>query len=182
MSRRPVAVAITGGIGAGKSEALAAFARRGIPTLSADAVVHDLLAANEDVRHAVEERFGSADRRAIADRVFADPDELAWLESVLHPRVRETTDAWLRDVDAELAVVEIPLLFETGGEGRFDKVIVVTAPAEVRSTRSEAAVDEREARLLPEADKVARADFVYENSGSLEDLDRFVESVLQELA
>src|SRR5205814_6139568 len=132
VSRRPVAVAITGGIGAGKSEALAAFARRGAATLSADEVVHDLLAANAEVGRAVEERFGSSDRKTIADRVFADPDELAWLEGVLHPRVRERTEAWLAEVDAPVAVVEIPLLFETGGEDRFDKVIVVTAPEDVR--------------------------------------------------
>jgi dephospho-CoA kinase len=79
-------------------------------------------------------------------------------------------------------VVEIPLLYEGGGEARYDKVIVVTAPQEVRKTRSSAAGGRREARLLPEDEKIASADYVYENTGSLEDLDRFVEAVLAEVA
>ncbi len=179
---RPVALAITGGIGAGKSEALAAFARRGAATLSADEVVHDLIANDEGVRKALLERLGSTDRQAIAARVFADPDELAWLEDLLHPLVRERLRRWLAGVDAPVAVAEIPLLYESGTEELFDKVVVVTAPAELRRARSVAATAEREHRLLPEAGKVARADFVYENTGSLDDLDRFVARVLAEVA
>lgn len=179
---RPVTLAITGGIGAGKSEALAAFARRGAATLSADAVVHELIAADAQVRSALEARFGSTDRDAIAQVVFADPDELAWLEALLHPRVRERTDAWLAGVEAAVAAVEIPLLYESGGEERFDKVVVVTAPPDIRRARSSAAVEDRERRLLPVEEKAARADFVYENTGTLEDLDRFVASVLAGLS
>jgi dephospho-CoA kinase len=114
--------------------------------------------------------------------VFADGSQLTWLEGVLHPRVQERTAAWLAEVEAPVAVVEIPLLYETGGEGRFDKVVVVTAPAELRRARSGAAGGAREARLLPEAEKVRRADFTYENAGSLGELDRFVASVLEEVA
>jgi len=179
---RPVAVAVTGGIGAGKSEALAAFARHGAATLSADQVVHDLIEGDAGVRAALEERFGTTERGKIAEIVFAEPAELEWLEQLLHPRVRERTDAWLDEVEAPVAVVEIPLLYETGGESRFDKVVVVSAPDEVRRGRSRAAGGAREARLLPNAEKAARADYVYENAGSLADLDRFVAAVLAEVS
>ena len=178
---RPVAVAITGGIGAGKSEALAAFARHGAATLSADAVVHELIASDEAVRSALQERFGTTDRATIADVVFADGEELAWLERLLHPRVREREDAWLAEVEAPLAAVEIPLLYETGGERRFDKVVVVTAPAAVRRVRSRSAGGSREARLMPDPEKSARADYVYENDGSLEELEQFVAAVVADL-
>ena len=178
---RPVAVAITGGIGAGKSEALAAFGRHGAATLSADEVVHDLIAHDSDVRAALQARFGTVDRGQIADVVFQRGEELAWLEALLHPRVRERTDAWLEQVEAPVAVVEIPLLYETGGETRFDKVLVVTAPEPIRRSRSATAGGGREARLLPDAEKAARADYVYENSGSLEELDAFVAAVLADV-
>jgi dephospho-CoA kinase len=179
---RPVAVAVTGGIGAGKTEALAAFARRGAATLSADEVVHELIAEDPDVRNALEGRFGTTDRREIAERVFADPTELAWLENLLHPRVRERTAAWLDSVRSPVAVIEVPLLYETGSEGRFEKVVVVTAPAEVRRSRSPAAGEARESRLLPDSEKAARADYAFENTGPLEELDLFVASVLEDLS
>ena len=120
--RRPPAVAVTGGIAAGKSEALAAFARHGAATLSADAIVHDLLASDPEVREAIRDRWGAdavGDRGRIGEIVFADPAELEWLERLLHPRTRAVTDAWLATVDAPLAVVEVPLLYETGGESRW---------------------------------------------------------------
>src|SRR5690242_1046769 len=138
MAARPPAVAVTGGIAAGKSEALAAFARHGAATLSADAIVHDLLARDPDVREAIRGRWGTDavdDRSRISEIVFADPVELEWLEALLHPRTREVTDAWLSTVDGPLAVVEVPLLYETGGEHRFDAVVVITASEEVRSRR-----------------------------------------------
>ena len=176
---RPVTVAITGGIGAGKSEALAAFARHGAATLSADDVVHRLIAGDAEVRAALEERFGTTDRSRIGEIVFADRAQLAWLEGLLHPRVRDAYEDWFAGVGSRVAVVEIPLLFETGSESRFDKVVVVTAPGGVRRARSPAAGGAREERLLPDEEKAARADFVYENAGSLEDLDRFAASVLE---
>src|SRR5262245_25858331 len=111
----PVAIAVTGGIGAGKSEALAAFARRGLPTFSADAAVHRLIAEDPDVRAELEERFGTTDRARIGEIVFADDGELAWLEALLHPRVREAQEAWFESLDAQAAVTEIPLLYESGG-------------------------------------------------------------------
>ena len=178
----PLKVAVTGGIGAGKSEALAAFARRGVPVLSSDEVVHRLIAEDDDVRTALDERFGTTDRVRIAEIVFADPTELEWLEGVLHPRAREVADQWLASLesDHDVAVVEIPLLYETGGESRFDSVVVITASDEVRATRSPVQ-DRRAERLLPDEEKVRRADFAYVNDGTLEELDAFVASVLERL-
>jgi dephospho-CoA kinase len=178
---RPLTVAVTGGIGAGKSEALQAFARRGIPTLSADEVVHRLIAGDEEVRAALEERFGTTDRVEIATVVFAEEAQLAWLESLLHPRVRRATEEWLAGLNAEVAVTEIPLLFETGGEDRFDAVVVITAPDEIRAARTEQARDARGSRLIPDEEKVARAHFAYVNDGTLDELDAFVGEVLERL-
>jgi dephospho-CoA kinase len=185
--QRPLAVALTGGIAAGKSEALRAFARHGAAVISTDDVVHRLYRDDEGLKAALREhwgepvfRDGEVDRKAIGRIVFADRAELAWLESELHPRVRASVDAWLAEQTADVAVAEIPLLFETGSEGRFDRVVVVTAPHEVRESRR-GALAEREERLVPEEEKVRRADFSYVNDGSLEQLDAFVAGVLEEL-
>ena len=182
--QRPVTVALTGGIAAGKSEALAAFARHGADTASSDAFVHTLLSEDENVREAIRERWGEeavGDRKRIGEIVFQDPVELDWLEQLLHPRTRELANAWLETVDRPLAVIEIPLLFETGGEARFDNVVVITAPRELRIERRGQFAD-REARLLSEEEKVRRADFSYVNAGSLEDLDAFVADVVETLS
>jgi dephospho-CoA kinase len=180
---RPTAVALTGGIAAGKSEALEAFARHGAATASADAIVHELLASDEEVRSAIRERWGDeavGDRARIGAIVFEQPAELEWLEQLLHPRARRAQLEWLQGVTAPLAVVEVPLLYETGGEERFDAVVVITAPPEVRSVRRPI-VDDREARLLPDEEKVRRADFSYVNDGTLEELDAFVRGVVESL-
>jgi dephospho-CoA kinase len=177
--RRPLVLAVTGGIGAGKSEALAAFARRGVPTISADEVVHRLIAENPEVRAALEERFGTTERSRIAEIVLADPEELAWLEALLHPRVRGEQERWLAGLDAPVSVTEVPLLYETGGESRFDAVVVITAPEEVRAMRTDRLA--RSVRLLPDEEKAAKADFVYVNDGTLEELDAFIGSVLERL-
>jgi dephospho-CoA kinase len=185
--KRPLAVALTGGIAAGKSEALGAFARRGAAVISSDDVVHRLYREDEGLQTALRDRWGERvfrdgeiDRAEIGRIVFADRAELAWLESELHPRVRAATDAWLAEQSADVTVAEIPLLFETGGERRFDRVVVVTAPPEVREARR-GALAEREDRLVPEEEKVRRADFSYVNDGSLEELDAWVAGVLEEL-
>jgi len=177
---RPLRVAVTGGIGAGKSEVLRAFARRGVPTLSADDIVHDLIAADPDVRAALEDRFGTTDRSRIGEIVFTDSGELEWLEGLLHARVRARRDEWLASLDAPVVAAEIPLLYETGAERDADAVIVVTAPVETRRERNPA-VDERSKRLIPDEEKAARADFVYVNDGTLEQLDTFVGDVLAQL-
>jgi len=185
--QRPLAVALTGGIAAGKSEALQAFARHGAAVISSDDVVHRLYREDEGLQAALRGhwgerafRDGEVDRAEIGRIVFADRSELAWLESELHPRVRAAMDEWLSAQTADVAVAEIPLLFETGGEQRFDRVVVVTAPHEVRRARR-GGVAEREERLVSEEEKVRRADFSYVNDGSLEELDAFVAGVLEEL-
>jgi dephospho-CoA kinase len=191
---RPVAVAITGGIGAGKSEALKAFARHGAATISSDDIVHRLLREDDDVRTALLEHFGTGilddagniDRAAISRIVFDDREELAWLESLLHPRVVAEYLAWREDLSKltnppAVSVTEVPLLYEVGGAKRFDAVVVVTAPADVRHARAREAPDEREARLLPDEEKAARADFTYVNDGTLQKLDDFVAETMRAL-
>ncbi len=191
---RPLAVAITGGIGAGKSEALAAFARHGAATVSSDQIVHRLLREDAGVREALLERFGEGildqanqiDRRAVAEIVFPDPEALDWLEGLLHPVVvREYLD-WREQLGRlpnppAVCVTEVPLLYEVGGQERFDAVVVITAPAKVRAARSRVPSELREPRLLPDEEKAARADYVYVNDGSLEELDAFVAGVMDDL-
>ena len=193
---RPIAVAITGGIGAGKSEALEAFARHGAATISSDDIVHQLLREDPEVRRALIERFGTGilddagniDRAAISAIVFEDREALAWLEGLLHPLVAAHYLAW-RESLAELpnppavAATEVPLLYEVGGESRFDVVVVITAPEEVRRERARfAGASLREGRLLPEEEKVERGDFVYVNDGTREQLDEFVDETMRALA
>jgi dephospho-CoA kinase len=192
---RPVAVAVTGGIGAGKSEALAAFARHGAATISSDEIVHRLLRDDSEVRRALLERFGKrilgeddqVDRSAIAEIVFADREALEWLEGLLHPLVVEEYMQWREELaqlpsPPAVSATEVPLLYEVGGQDRFDAVVVVTAPAEVRARRTEVEAGQREPRLLPDSVKVAQADFSYVNDGSLEELDAFVSEVVRELS
>ena len=137
---------------------------------------------------ALRERWGErvigadgADRAAIAEIVFDQPDELAWLEALLHPKVVQEYLAWREQQTAAVAVTEVPLLFETGGDERFDVVVVVTAAPELRAERSHVRADERERRLIPDGEKVQRADFVYVNDGTLEEFDAFVGDVMAQL-
>ena len=190
--RRPPAVAVTGPIGAGKSAALEAFARHGAATISSDEIVHRLLRGDPEVARELAARFGpevlgddGADRARIAEIVFNDPDQLEWLEGLLHPRVVRENLAWRveqegREDPPPLTVTEVPLLYETGGERRFDAVVVITAPEELRRERRPAG-DDRERRLLPEEEKVALADYTYVNDGTLEELDGFVAGVVGKL-
>lgn len=189
----PLKIGLTGGIAAGKSEALAAFGRLGAATLSSDAVVHELL-ESESLRARLVERWGEEvapegviDRTRIGEIVFADPEELAWLESQIHPLVAERMVAWLTELPpgTELAVVEVPLLFEGGREAVFDATVAVVAAEEVRRSRAEARghalVDEREARQLSQAEKAERADHVVANDGSVEDLERALSALIDKL-
>lgn len=191
---RPLAVAITGGIGAGKSEALAAFARHGAEVISSDEIVHRLLATDDAVRDAIQERLGDEalgedgrpDRAAIARIVFADRDALAWLEALLHPLVVREYMAWRDELGQRpdppaVAATEVPLLYEVEGEKRFDAVVVITAPRDLRSSRANVPLEARERRLLPDEEKVKRADFAYVNDRGLADLDAFVEGVMRRL-
>jgi dephospho-CoA kinase len=155
--------------------------------------VHRLLRGDPDVRRELVERFGTdvvgddgVDRSAIARIVFNDPEQLDWLEELLHPRVVREHSAWRAEIaqrsnPPSVTATEVPLLYETGGEGRFDVVVVITAPADVRAARRPVA-DGREQRLLPEEDKVRLADYTYVNDGTLEELDAFVAGVMAELS
>jgi dephospho-CoA kinase len=191
---RPIAVAITGGIGAGKSTALSAFLRHGAATVSSDEIVHHLLATDDGVRDALVARLGSQilgpggrpDRAAIARIVFRDREALDFLEKLLHPLVSREYLQWrdrlaALDQPPRVCVTEVPLLYESGGETRFDKVIVITAPRRLREYRRDAPIDDREQRLLPDRDKVGRADYHYRNVGTEEELDAWVAGVMAEL-
>jgi dephospho-CoA kinase len=189
----PLKIGLTGGIAAGKSEALKAFARLGAATLSSDAVVHELL-EGEPLRGRLEERWGpevvsngGLNRAKIGEIVFADPEQLTWLEAQIHPLVKERTAAWMLSLpeETEVAVVEVPLMFEVGSDKVFDTTVAVVTTDEVRreraAARGHALVDEREARQLPQAEKAERAEHVVENDGSVEDLERALSALLEKL-
>jgi dephospho-CoA kinase len=189
----PLTIGLTGGIAAGKSEALKAFGRLGAETLSSDAVVHELLEA-EPLRGRMIERWGpevvpegGVDRAGIGEIVFADPEQLSWLEAQIHPLVRERTAAWIGSLPAgtEFAVVEVPLLFEAGSDAGFDTTVAIVTADEVRRRRAEARghalVDEREALQLSQDEKAGRAEHVIVNDGSLEDLERALSGLLAKL-
>jgi dephospho-CoA kinase len=191
---RPVAVAITGGIGAGKSTVLAAFRAHGAATVSSDEIVHHLLATDDGVKQALVERLGDhvlgedgrPDRGRIGRVVFDDPEALAWLEGLLHPLVSREYLSWREQLarleePPAVCVTEVPLLYEVGGESRFDKVIVVTAPRQLREARRRVPRDNRDDRLLPDREKVKRADYHFVNTGTFEDLDRWVAGLMEEL-
>jgi dephospho-CoA kinase len=130
-------------------------------------------------------RSDGADRTKIGEIVFNDPDQLNWLEELLHPRVVQENLAWRAEVEGRpepppLTVTEVPLLYETGGEQRFDAVVVISAPDELRQKRRPVG-DDREQRLLPAEEKAARADYAYVNDGTLEELDAFVADVVARL-
>ena len=189
----PLTIGLTGGIAAGKSAALAAFERLGAETISSDAVVHELL-DSEPLLGRIAERWGAEvasegriDRTRVGEIVFADPEELSWLEAQIHPLVGERIGAWLASLPAgtEIAVVEVPLLFESGMEGVFDTTVAVVASDPVRRERAEARghalVGEREARQLDQETKAARAEHRVANDGSLEDLERQLSALVEKL-
>jgi len=129
---------------------------------------------------------GEIDRSRVAELVFDDREALEWLERLLHPKVSAEYLRW-REQLAELpnpppvAVTEVPLLYEVGGEGRFDEVVVITAPPQLREARSRVPLAGRSDRLLPDREKVKRADFTYVNTGTLDELDAWVAGVMEEL-
>ena len=184
-------IGLTGGIGAGKSEALAAFERLGAATLSTDRVAHELL-DDREVHGALVERWGeeiaaggSVDRARVAERVFGDRAELAWLESVTHPRVGAHVLSWRRALapEIEVAVVEVPLLFEAAMEDAFDATVAVVADDRVRAQRlrerGQPGLVGREDRQLDQAEKARRADHVLQNDGTLEQLQDRVRVLLE---
>ena len=187
---------LTGGMGAGKSTALAALERLGAATLSSDAVVHELY-GEARLREAVVARWGpevapggAVDRALIAGRAFASPEERAWLESTLWPLVGERMTQWLmaaraRSPAPRAAVVEVPLLFEAGMEEAFDATIAVIAGEATRArraaSRGHASEDARAARQLSQHEKAERATFVVHNDGTEAELTEQLSGVLEKL-
>jgi dephospho-CoA kinase len=189
-----VFVGLTGGIGAGKSETLAAFARLGAATVSSDELVHELL-GRDDLRERLIERWGDevaaggeVDRSRVAAIVFERPEELTWLETQLHPLVAASVAAWRAELppETEIAVVEVPLLFEAGMEDVFDTVVCVVADDEVRRRRAVerglGEVDGRSGRQLTQAEKARRADHVVRNDGTLDELESEVAGLIHKLS
>ena len=186
-------IGLTGAIASGKSEALAALERLGAATLSSDAVVHDLL-ATERVRDLLVGRWGpevapagEVDRARVSEIVFERSEELDWLEATLHPLVAEQITAWRAALEdsTTVAVVEVPLLFETDMDGVFDATISIVAPDPVRAERAGARgtldLESRSQRQLSQEEKAARATYVVVNDGSVQDLERALAGLLAEI-
>ncbi len=189
-------IGLTGGIAAGKSTALEALERLGAAVLSSDRVVHELY-DDPGVRDAVVQRFGSTvvddgrvDRGALASRAFATEEDRKWLEGLLWPRVGGRMSQWRSSLEhaaepPRAAVVEVPLLFESGMDGAFDATIVVVADEEVRASRAGArghqALEERSARHLSQDEKAQRATYTVANEGSVEELESKLSSILEML-
>jgi dephospho-CoA kinase len=189
----PLTIGLTGGIAAGKSEALAAFERLGAATISSDAVVHELL-EGEPLLGRLTDRWGpeiapegTIDRVKVGEIVFANPEELSWLEAQIHPLVGERIGDWLASLPdhIEVAVVEVPLLFESEMSGVFQATVAVVSSDDVRRDRARARghalVDEREARQLTQEEKASRADHVIENDGTIDDLERALSALVEKL-
>jgi dephospho-CoA kinase len=183
-------IGLTGGIGAGKSEALASAERLGAATLSTDRVTHDLLGTDQ-LRDLLVERWGpgvapdgKVDRAKVAELVFGRPEELKWLESELHPRVGAAVREWRQGLDPEtvVGVVEVPLLFEAGMDAAFDATIAVIASDEIREARlaerGQPGLAGREERQLSQDEKAGRADHVIRNDGTIAELEAALSEAL----
>ena len=162
--------------------------------VSSDEIVHRLLRHDAEVKAALVGRLGRGilgddgeiDRTKVGDIVFGDREGLAWLEALLHPLVSAEYLRWREELarlpdPPPVCVTEVPLLYEVGAQDRFDKVVVITAPALVREQRSRVPVAVRSDRLLDDREKVKQADYSYVNTGSLEELDAWVAGLMEEL-
>jgi dephospho-CoA kinase len=185
-------IALTGSIGMGKSTVAKMFERAGVPVFDADAVVRQLQSPGGGLVEKIGELFpgtvrsGTLDRDCLAQIVLSDPEKLSALEAIVHPAVREAREAFVQQHgQAPALIFEIPLLFETGGESDFDKVIVVSAPAEVQRTRvlarpgmHEAKLDSILERQTPDEEKRRRADFVIDTAGDLSTTEAQVRDII----
>jgi dephospho-CoA kinase len=185
-------LALTGSIGMGKSTVAKMFERAGVPVFDADAVVRDLQANDPNLIAAIGARFPEAESGGVLDRdmlarmVLGYPDELEALESIVHPAVHAVRTRFILDHAAAPALLfDIPLLFETGGDEVFDKVIVVSAPLEIQRERvlARPGMTERKlgailARQMPDDEKRRRADFVIDTGGDLSTTERQVRDIL----
>jgi dephospho-CoA kinase len=192
-----IIIGLTGSIGMGKSTVAAMFAEEGAPCFDSDAAVHALYACGGRAVAAVEAAFpgvtkdGAIDRVALSARVVGDAEAIKQLETIVHPLVRQAQAEFLRasrDMGARYVVLDIPLLFESGGVNLVDKVVVVSAPADLQRARvlarpemSEEKFEAILARQMPDAEKRARADFVIDTSGSFDDTRAQVRAVLDAL-
>jgi dephospho-CoA kinase len=188
----PKRVALTGGIATGKSRCLSVLRALGVPTIDADQLARDVVAPGTSGLHAIVDRFGGAvlapdgtvNREALGALVFADTLARHDLEAIIHPRVYASITQWFATLTAPAGVADIPLLYETARADDFDLVIVAACtPAQQierlmsRSGLSADAARQRIAAQLPIGDKIARADFVIDTSGTLEDTDARTKSV-----
>ena len=193
-------VGLTGGIATGKSTVAAMFAAKGAAVVDADRIAHTLQEPGQPCFHRIVETFGVAmldaqgriDRRRLGARVFADPDARRRLESILHPAVREACQREVRAAEASghrVCVVDAALILETGQQGRYDALVVVTAPEEAQVERlvrlrglTEAEARQRLASQMPTEAKAAQADFVIDNGGDLaaarDQVDRFYAALI----
>ncbi|MFL6747528.1 MAG: dephospho-CoA kinase [Sphingomicrobium sp.] len=187
-----ITLALTGSIGMGKSTVAAIFAEAGIPTFDADAVVRELQGPGGRLVPLIEARFpgttrdGAVDRETLSATVLSDRDELAALEAIVHPAVHhERTRFIVEHGDAPALLFDIPLLFETGGDEAFDKVIVVSATRELqrervlsRSGMSEEKLRQILSRQIPDEEKRQRADFLVDTSGTMDQTRAQVRNIL----
>jgi len=189
-----IILGLTGSIGMGKTTAANMFAESGVPIYSADDAVHRLYSGR--AAPLIEAAFpgtvenGSVNREKLSAAVIGKPEALKRLEAIVHPLVREEEEAFrrnARETGAPLALIDIPLLFETGGDKRVDKIVVVSAPAEVQRPRARPGMSEEKldailARQTPDAEKRARADFIIDTSGSFDNLRRQINEIIAELS
>lgn len=188
-------VGLTGSFGSGKSSVLACFKELGASVVDSDVAVAEAYASNESFRSDLKARFGEGifdtsgqvDRKALGKRVFGDPEELTWLELVLHPLVREHRNQQMASAPEALWIAEIPLLFEKNLEKEVDRSVSVVSSYSLRVSRlknrgfSPEEVAARSKRQLPQNEKISRADFVILNDGSFEFLRRQVKHVFDQL-
>ncbi|MET0368346.1 MAG: dephospho-CoA kinase [Methylobacterium sp.] len=196
MRGKPFVLGLTGSIGMGKSATAALFAQRGVPVHDADAAVHALYGPGGAAAEAIGREFpgtldaqGGVDRAALREAVLGDPARLKRLEALVHPLVRRESEAFLaRNAEAPLVVLDIPLLYETGGEGRCDAVAVVSAPAAIQRERvlarpgmTEAAFAAILAKQMPDAEKRARADYVIDTGSGFPAAEAAVARIVADL-
>jgi dephospho-CoA kinase len=195
VAESPLLIGLTGSIGMGKSETAKLFARLGVPVYDADAAVHALYDKGGAAVAPIAEAFpgcikeGSVDRKALADLVLGDAAALARLEAIVHPLAAEKRQAFIaQEADADLVVLDIPLLFETGAEAGLDAVVVVSAPEEVQRQRvlvrdgmTEEKLAHLLARQLPDAEKRARAQYVVDTGQGFTFAFEQVRKIVEEL-
>ena len=187
-----IRLALTGSIGMGKSTVAAMFERAGVPVFDADAVVRELQGPGGGLVEKIGAQFpgcvrsGTLDRECLAQIVLANREKLAMLEGIVHPAVAEARDKFVADHSTSPSLLfEIPLLFETGAEREFDKVIVVSAPAEVQRARAMERPGMTDARLrsilsrqTPDEEKRRKADFVIDTAGELSTTEAQVREIM----